>query len=182
MPAGLMSPAEPLPRLMLGRDRVSVIRSAAPSRRLSRVVNTLVRLMKLVPDESIWPSGPGAPVVLLTTSRSSVRSMEPVAGNDRPAYNGLAPDAYRGEVGSVRPCRGRSTATTTKPLSANESATASMSVRLRVIPCSKMSTGQPPAGLVAPAAEFALGTVTTTGLKRVRKWLPGSRGDALPCQ
>src|ERR1700730_15106638 len=123
MPAGVVSPAGSLSRFMLGRDRVSVIRSAAPSRRLSRVVNTLVRLMKLAPDESIWPSGPGAPVVLFRTWRSNVRSIEPLAGNDRPAYGGLAADAYRGEVGSVRPCRGRSIATTTKQVAANASAT-----------------------------------------------------------
>ena len=167
-----------------------MMRSAAPSRRLSREVSRLVRLMKLRARRG--RSAPGAPVDVVA-SRSKVRSIEPLAGSPKPAYSGLAPAAYNGSVWLVMPCRGRSAATTTKPASANESATPSMSVRLRVMPCSKMSAGQPLGGLTPPPAEFALGTVTNTGicsvavgtgsgLKRVRKRLLGSSGDGLPCQ
>ena len=112
--------------------------------------------------------GPGAPVLLFSTSRSKVRSIEPVAGRLRPAYaTGFALEAYSGSAWLVMPCNGRSIATTTKPLSPKESATAKASSRLRVMPCWKISTGQPPAGGAAPSAEAAFGTVTSTGICRV---------------
>ena len=40
-----------------------------------------------------------------------------------------------------------------------------MSVRLRVMPCWKITTGQPAAGLALP--EFAFGTVSSTGMSWV---------------
>jgi hypothetical protein len=40
----------------------SCSRSATPWRRLSREVSRLVRLMKWLPELSMLPSGPGAPV------------------------------------------------------------------------------------------------------------------------
>ncbi len=87
------SPAGSVSRFKDGKERTSVIISATDSRRLSREVSTLVRLIKLAPEESIFPSGPAAPVVLFMTSRSKVRSMDPVVGRERPAYSGLAPEA-----------------------------------------------------------------------------------------
>src|ERR1700736_2763035 len=122
--------------------------------------------MKWQPEGSITPSGPGAPVVLFSTSRSKVRSMEPLAGRREFAYRGLATAAYNGSLWLVMPCSGRSIATTTKPPCANASATANMSSRLRVMPCWKISTGQPPAGAAAWPEE-ALGTVTSTGIGKV---------------
>src|ERR1700753_90045 len=118
--------------------------------------------------------------------------MEPVDGSDRPAYTGLVLDAYNKEAVSVMPCSGRSMAPTTKPLSANASATESMSVRLRPKPCWKMSTGHLP-GFTPPPAEFAFGTVTRTGtcnisvgtgagLNRVNVRLLASRADGLSWQ
>src|SRR6266404_2938272 len=123
--------------------------------------------------------------------------MEPLAGSPRPVYSGLAPLAYRGSDWLVMPCSGRSTATTTKPASAKESATANMSSRLRVMPCWKMSSGQPPAGGTVPPpttySEAAFGTLTSTGicrvavgtgsgLKRVTKVLVVSKGNGGACQ
>ncbi len=82
-------------------------------------------------------------------------------------------------------------ATTAKPPCANASATANMSSRLRVMPCWKITTGQPPAGAVCP--EVAFGTVTSSGissvsvgtgsgLKRVVKVLVVSSGKGGACQ
>ena len=172
------------PRLSCGTERASVMRSATPSRRLSRAVRRLARLMKCRPDGSITPG---------TVLRSKVRSMEPLAGSPRPAYSGLAPLAYRGSDWLVMPCSGRSTATTTKPASANESATANMSSRLRVMPCWKITSGQPAVGLTAPNADAAFGTLTSTGicrvavgtgsgLKRVTSVLVVSKGNGGACQ
>src|ERR1700740_1649950 len=85
-------------------------------------------------------------------------------------------------------------AATTKPASAKESATRNISSRLRVMPCWKISTGQPPAGGTAPCSELAFGTVTSTGiirfafvatgrgLKRVTFLLVASRGNGGACQ
>src|SRR4051812_3551634 len=83
--------------------------------------------------------------------------------------------------------------TTTNPLSANVSATPAASIRLRVRPCWKITTGQPPGGLAAPGVLAALGTVantgieivavaTGTGLKRVRNLLVASSADGPPSQ
>src|SRR6478752_7026227 len=87
--------------------------------------------------------------------------------------------------GVVMPCRGKSIATVTKPASANKSR------RLRVMPCWKITTGQPPAGALCP--ELAFGTVTSTGissvsvgtgtgLKRVVRVLVMSSGKGGACQ
>src|SRR6266481_6089258 len=155
MERGLMPPAAP--RLRCGTERASVMRSATPSRRLSRAVRRLARLMKCRPDGSITPG---------TVLKSKVRSMEPLAGRPRPAYSGLAPLAYRGSD-------------------------------LRVMPCWKISSGQPPAGGTVPPpttySEAAFGTLTSTGicrvavgtgsgLKRVTKVLVVSRGNGGACQ
>jgi len=52
-------------------------------------------------------------------------------------------------------------AITAKPCDARVPATAKASVRLRVMPCWKITTGQPVAGLVLPDAAF--GMVNTRG-------------------
>src|SRR5579863_7606082 len=121
-----------------------------------------------------------------------------VIGSPSPAYSGLAAEAYSGSAVLVTPCSGRSIATTAKPASANESATPNMSSRLRVMPCWKISTGQVVGhgGVAMQAftnAEFALGTVastgiisvwvaTGTGLKRVTLVLVGSSANGAACQ
>ena len=67
------------------------------------------------------------------------------------------------------------------------------SMRLRVRPCWKMTTGQPLAGFVPPPVEAALGTdtkmgiemtsvATGTGLKRVSRRLFASSADGPPSQ
>ena len=50
---------------------------------------------------------------------------------------------------------------TAKPCAASVPAIANMSVRLRVMPCWKITIGQPASGRVLP--EFAFGTVSNTG-------------------
>src|SRR5215813_12207798 len=59
------------------------------------------------------------------------------------------------------PCSGRSIATTAKPCAASVPAIANASVRLRVMPCLKITTGQPVGGFARPEREF--GSVTTIG-------------------
>ncbi len=81
---------------------------------------------------------------------------------------------YSGLVLSVMPCSGRSIATTTKPARARPSATAKTLVRFCVMPCWKITTGQPPAGLVWPL--WALGTVTITGTFCTEAVLASSAG------
>src|SRR5262245_46662167 len=81
--------------------------------------------------------------------------------------------------------------TTTNPASAKVSATPTASSRLRVRPCWKISTGQPPAGFVPPPLLAVFGTVantgivnvsvaTGTGLKRVSNLLVASMADGPP--
>ena len=60
------------------------------------------------------------------------------------------------------PCSGWSIATTAKPCAAIVAEIANASARLRVMPCWKITTGQPAAGLVRPEAAF--GTVASTGI------------------
>ena len=89
------------------------------------------------------------------------------------------------------PCSGRSMETTANPASAKPSAIPTASSRLRVRPCWKMTTGQPPGGFAAPALLAALGTVantgieivsvaTGTGLKRVSNLLVASSAEGPP--
>ena len=62
------------------------------------------------------------------------------------------------------PCSGRSIDTTIVQASANESAIATASVRLRVMPCWTIATGQPPTGMPGQADEPSVrGTVTKIG-------------------
>ena len=131
--------------------------------------------MKCVPVESMTPSGPEAPLALTTRSRLNVCSLA--------AW-------YSGFAVLVMPCSGRSTAAMTQPFSAKACASAKESVRSRVMPCSKMITGQPAAGLTpaAPAAPFGMVTsngialsafFSGIGLKRVRlRSLAGSASGA----
>ena len=128
-------------------------RSAWVWRRLSREVSRLCRLMKKVPDASMLPSGPGALVSLSCRSRSNVRSLAIAPNGVLPTYSGL--------VTSVMPCRGWSIAITAKPIEAIVSARASILERLPVMPCWKITTGQPASGRDCP--ELAFGKVISSG-------------------
>src|SRR5690606_22287547 len=61
-----------------------------------------------------------------------------------------------------RTCSGRSMATTAKPCEASVCATASAWLRSPVMPCWKITTGQPVAGLLRP--ELAFGIAASTGI------------------
>ena len=71
---------------------------------------------------------------------------------------------YSGLVVEVMPCNGRSTAAITQPCDANACASAKASLRSRVMPCSKMTTGQPVAGLTPAAPASAFGMMTSSGM------------------
>ena len=92
-------------------------------------------------------------MVLLTKSTLKVRS-EAIAPNGvLPIANGLS---------DGRPCSGMSIAITAKPCAASVADTASAWVRLPVMPCWKITTGQPLAGRLRPEAAF--GIVASTGM------------------
>ena len=145
-------------------------------RELSRCTSTFVRLRKLTPVLSTWPSCPGTPnCALICRSRSNVRSIG--------VANGWA---YAAEAGVI-PCSGMSIAIVARPREAIVSETSKASVRLRGKPCTKMATGQPFAGLGAIFGTMRMSGMSMavpaagTGLKRVRLRLAGSRpgtGDA----
>ena len=115
--------------------------------------------MKYVPDESIRPSGPGAPVSLSCRSIPKWRSVAPNC-----AFAATSASSGPGASGSsTTPCTGWSIAISTRPAAAIASASASICVRSPVMPCWKIVTGQPPAGGVPPLGEPAFGTVMMTG-------------------
>ena len=63
----------------------------------------------------------------------------------------------------MTPCSGKSIATIANPACANASAIANITVRFSVMPCWKITTGQPPAGCVSPVVEF--GSVPSSGMR-----------------
>jgi len=114
-----------------------------------------------VPELSTLPSATGAPVPLLTKSTSKVRSRAPAAKNGVLLTRNGASAVSCG----VMPCSGWAMETIAKPCEASVAEIARPSVRLRVTPCWKITSGQPAAGLVRP--EAALGTVISTGTRTV---------------
>ena len=127
-----------------------------PWRRLSREVSRLERLMNQLPEGSM---------VAVRTRRAGVVVLQIQIERAFRVRRALRTACCRHRtdcVVSVMPCSGRSIATTAKPCAASVPAIANTSVRLRVMPCWKITTGQPAAGLVLPECEF--GSVRTSGI------------------